>query len=93
MTTIAETVAAEFGNDGRVWKNEAGEKLEAVCKARGAKRNHSDARDATRWEFADGSVIVTAGDGWDLALSPGDDDCFCWQGAGEHFNRCARAEA
>ena len=58
------------------------------CERHCVRWTRDDRRDATRYTMADDSVIVVAGGGWDLALDPDDDECYCWEGCGEHYYEC-----
>lgn len=84
--TIAETIATQFDNDGQCFEARGAE-LETMCKAH---CSHLDRHgDATRYVFADGSVILIAGDGWDLGFR----DCWCWNGAGHDKCTAERGSA
>jgi hypothetical protein len=85
--TIAEQVAEKMGNNGSRFKAEDGRTLEDLALERSATTERDPAH-GTRYTFADGSAIIDAGGGWDLALSP---DCWCWDGAG-HSEACIEGE-
>lgn len=95
--TIADQIAAAAGDDGRRWYLKydltlddgrrflAGTYFVEVLRAVATSTDQRpDDSGITRYTFADGSVIVPAGDGWDLGYP----DCFCWQGAGHEPKSC-----
>lgn len=89
-TTTAQQVAALLDDDGQRWETrDGGVSLHDLATQNGARVTRRDGGD-TRYDFCDGSAIVTCGGhGWDLALSP---DCWCWQGAG-HSEECTSLRA
>lgn len=82
--THAEQIAERYHNDGQCWTVD-GIRLEDALREAGA-RPVGDGADTTRWTLPDGSVITTAGGGWDFGYH----DCFCWRGAG-HAEGCQSA--
>lgn len=75
----AQTIAALFGNDGTTWELEDGRTLEAVCGDYPHTTEYQDrgmADGCVRYDFADGSAIVTFPNAWDVALGQ-DLGCFC----------------
>lgn len=89
IATTADTISARFGDDGQKFTNAAGERLSYVCDEVAVDVHRNDERDATRYQFADGSAIIIAGDGWDLGIAGA--TCHCWAGAG-HAGGCPQAE-
>jgi hypothetical protein len=91
--TIAERVAARFHDDGMVWKDDSGHRLEDVLRAEGGSAEYRDGRGiaggAERWTLPDGSIITIAGDAWDFGYP----DCFCWASHGHNPEGCARADS
>jgi hypothetical protein len=91
MGTTAETVADRLGNDGSQFETQAGETLDALCRAAHASVER-DGNDVL-YEFGDGSAIIDSqGAGWDVR-SP---DCtcgWCWEGAETHCEERTGAES
>lgn len=78
--TTAEEISNTFDNDGMRFR--IGELLNIwdVCEEHDATESVNDERSLTRYRFPDGSAIIMAGGGWDLAHP----DCNCgWCWAGE----------
>lgn len=67
-STIADQIAAQFGNDGLNWHDAENRHLDEVCEALTSREWRDGYRtgDTYRYEFADGSAIVVAGDCWDV---------------------------
>lgn len=91
--TIAEMVAARFQDDGSVFEDANGSRIEDVAeRAGGLKRTPK--KDTVKFVFADASAIVIAyqdgiDDAWDFALDPLDDDCDCMVSEGpDHLLSC-----
>ena len=79
--TIAEQIARQFGDDGQQWIDDNGQGLELVAGAtanRTTYKEHGIAGSPIRYEFEDGSAIVTAGDAWDIGVPGHDLECWCW---------------
>lgn len=87
LTTIAETISHRYGDDGARWHDADGIYLEDALRAIGGREVYSPEHSASRWTLPDGSVITTAGGGWDYGYP----DCWCWQGAG-HPDECREAD-
>ena len=65
--STAEEIAAQYGNDGHNFHNEAGVSIGCYCQNKGAQWHINPfATDTTRFVFPDGSAIVIAGDAWDI---------------------------
>ena len=77
--TTAERIAEQFGNDGRNFRDAAGNELDEVCDEIATREWRDGYRtgDTYRYVFADGSVLVVAGDAWDLEGA----EPFSWAGA------------
>ena len=84
--TTAEKISECFRDDGQCCKK-GGMTLQQAClgerpiittEAKGTDNEKN------RYEFRDGSSIVTDGLAWDLGLPGG---CFCWEGEG-HSEEC-----
>ncbi len=88
--TIAEKIAAQFENDGQVLKSQAGDRIRDICrdKAHGIWKNPDS--DSIRYEFADESAIVLAGDAWDIGIPGQEFYCTCWPEAqrATHASSC-----
>jgi len=84
--SAAEMLAKGYGDDGQNWDNDGDGDLEADCESQ-AERHHRNG-DAMRYEFADGSAIVTTPGGWDVGYSGVGLDCTCWPSAGIHMHEC-----
>ncbi len=87
--TIAEVIASAFRNDGQVWT--AAEDLQGIGIAKGDRipdacqrlcRKRRELGESVRFDFADGSSIITEGGGWDFGIPDSED--FCWLGGGHH---------
>ena len=90
--TTAERIAARYDNDGQRWHAvDDGRNIDSVCAGAGT-ATHNDERDATRYDFADGSALVVSGGGWDQPLSAETAGCFCWAGCQEHARECPASE-
>ena len=63
--TIAQSISARFDDDGQNWIDFAGVELEDVLDEL-TRRESDRLGEKARWELADGSAIVIAGDGWDI---------------------------
>lgn len=75
--TTAEHIAARFGDDQQRFRNDAGEHLDNVVLEEGAIVLIVDrARDIVRYEFRDGSAIVTTTDAWSIGFPS--TACACW---------------
>ncbi len=87
-TTMAEQISARYDDDGQCWTDAQGIHLEAALRDAFARAElRPGTTDVTRWTLGDGSVITTAGDGWDYGYP----DCWCWRGAGHAEHCTARA--
>jgi hypothetical protein len=95
--TTAETIAAQFGNDGMRFEDNQDRHLTDVCEEASVSREKGrhvyddddmlteayesiswseSIYDVVRYEFADGSAIVIAGDAWDIEGA----EPFSWAG-------------
>ena len=84
-TSQASLVAALFGDDGQVFRAN-GLEWHLVCESvEGVDIDQNWEREATRYTFTDGSVLVNYGLCWDF----GHPNCFCSHGAG-HDDECGR---
>lgn len=90
--TQAAWISEQFNNDGQQFEDEQGNHIETICKETCVVRATRD--DQTyRYEFADGSAIVIAGDGWDIGFRGHELPCWCWPSAHpEHADDCWAAE-
>lgn len=100
-TTTAQQVARMFGDDGSEFflRGPNRERLEDtdgerygigdVCAMFGC-HSHRIGHDTVREQFSDGSAIVIAVGGWDLAIEGSSEDCSCWADAdhGQHTEDC-----
>lgn len=80
VKTAAEQIAEQFGNDGQNWRDDDGAHLDYVCTEHECYVDgyrSTENRDLFRYEFADGSAIVTSPAGWDIEGS----EPFSWAGA------------
>lgn len=70
MTTTAQKIAEQFGNDGQQFTDDEGHELACVCRDMGAIHpgaTFNSEGGKTRYEFRDGSAIVVQdGYAWDL---------------------------
>ncbi len=82
--TTAQKIADQFYNDGERWTDAEDNDLDDVCDENCSSPDYGHLR--TRWIFADGSAITSAGNGWDLGYS----DCWCWQSVGHNEDCMAR---
>ena len=82
-TTVAQAISARLGDDGQDWRG-----FEDAAESQPHRIEYRDGHgtDTYRYVYADGSVIMVAGDCWDV----GHTDCYCMAGAG-HTERCATA--
>ena len=90
METEAERFADLFGYDGQIWTTKDGNAFMDLLEEFNAKAEWRDGfrvGEVIRHTFADGSVILETGGGWDLGYS----DCFCMNGAG-HNDDCEEAK-
>lgn len=88
MATTAERFSKRMGDNGSRFTARDGTSLATVAASFGARR--PERHDGmTRYHFPDGSSIIVAESGWDIALSP---DCWCWLGAG-HSEACLAEKA
>lgn len=87
--TVAQQIADDFDNDGMRFTSDAGEFLFDVLESRCSDKDRNWEREATRFNFDDGSSIVVSGLAWDLGTDRG---CHCWEGAG-HTAECDAAHA
>jgi hypothetical protein len=63
-TTIADSISARFGHDGQTWEVD-GDSLEQVA-FDAAWRCYTRGGDTTMYIMDDASVVVVAGDMWDI---------------------------
>jgi hypothetical protein len=82
MGTIAEQIAARFGDDGQQWEDADGVALWDACKAAGGSADQFWELEATRYEFDDGSALVLTPGGWDIGMPGTDRRCICWPSVG-----------
>ena len=68
QTTTAAAIADRYHNDGQCWVSESGIDLEELLRAACRAEDYCPEADATRYELADGSAIVTCGGGWDIGI-------------------------
>ena len=92
-STTAQRVAALFDDDGQVHRYDPDGldvTLDEACEA--VRHDRLPIRDWVKWRFEDGSALVAAHYGWDLALDPAADDCACWAGVRDHNSVCPLAD-
>lgn len=88
--TTARQIADKVGGG---WNDADGRHLTAVLAAHDA-RSRTNGQGDVRYELPDGSCIIISGGGWDLALCPEDDGCYCWRGQdGRHVPGCPSGPA
>jgi len=90
--TIAQQISRLFGDDGQRFEADDGRDIGDVCEEKSARTDRERrgyAGCATRYEFEDGSAIVTRDGGWDIGI-PHCAACYCWEGAdhGRHVPQC-----
>jgi hypothetical protein len=77
--TTADKTAALFNNDGQCWErpgNSGGFNLLNTCAAASTDIERNEHHSLTRYAFSDGSAILIADGGWQIA--PGGAECWCW---------------
>ena len=80
MTTQAENIAALFGNDGQVFENDEGQRIEETCEGHQPVRVDQDwDHEATRWVFDDGSWLAIVGGCWFTEDDADGENCY-WPG-------------
>lgn len=79
--TIAEEISALFDDDGMAPFDCDVITIDEACSDRRA-TNEVRNGDSIRYDFSDGSSIVTVSGAWDFGMP--DSDCHCWLGAGHH---------
>ena len=91
--THAGKIASQLDDDGTHFEDDAGERLETLCRRAGARTIRQE--DGTRYAFEDGSAIIVFGAGWDFAIPGSGDDCHCWVGAdhGRHHEDCQEGKS
>ena len=90
-TTAAEQISILLHDDGQTYVDDDGRELDQICRDAGAEVEYSDcdsihsrtSQTRIRYTLSDGSVILDAGDAWDLGYH----DCWCWRGEG-HNDEC-----
>jgi hypothetical protein len=86
VTTSAQEISARFGDDGQRWTDADGVELEGVLDADAHTFGERNAAVPQRWQFADGSAIITTDAAWDLGVTDTDDhdrrSCVCWSDDG-----------
>lgn len=92
MSTTAEQFAAALNDDGLIWTTGDGESFADLMARLGGEEVAWDGDETFRYEFEDGSSIVTSMGGWDLGLPGG---CYCWAGVdkGRHAEGCDLSKA
>lgn len=66
LITVAQALAARFGNDGQAWETTDGESFSDVMAAHRMDRQIDATRGLRRYIFVDGSAIVEGESGWDI---------------------------
>jgi len=87
--TTAQRISSLLTDDGQCWTDALGRHLNELAEAEGGRRTFRDGwgTDTYRWHFADGSVILVAGDAWDYPLST-DPRCWCFEVGNYHQEEC-----
>lgn len=85
--TTAQKISAFFDDDGQKFRA-GGRDIWAECDAAGGRKTAYVERGLDAWRFADGSGIIMAVGGWDVAAGP---NCTCWAGMG-HGDNCQARE-
>jgi len=83
--TIAQRIADMFDNDGRRFELDDGTTFDDVCGEHDVVTCCALDEGGTKWTFADDSILVSFGDGWDIGLSH---DCSCVVGTGHDDDYC-----
>lgn len=83
--TKAEEISRRFDDDGQKFEDASGIEIDGACYASCGHPTRSG--DWARYEFGDGSAIITSVYGWDLGYSA-PATCYCWAGNGEHLDGC-----
>jgi hypothetical protein len=91
MKTIAQHISSLFRDDGQRLETAAGITIQEVCEIRRGRCTwkHGYRAGDCRYDFADGSAIIVAREGWDLAL-PG---CAGFCMAGNKWCECREVAA
>jgi hypothetical protein len=79
--TTAERIAELFDNDGQRYELADGRELSEICDAEDVCMCEALDDGGTKWTFADASMLVDHGYGWDVGIS---EHCTCGKGAGHH---------
>ena len=91
--TTAQHISALYGDNGQSWTREfAGREFTLDEDVADTAETHRERNGAAKYRFADGSAIIVTQEGWDLALEPADDECYCWAGEPQHAPSCPRNE-
>lgn len=91
--STAQEISALLDDNGQRFERDDGTNIDALCDQRNGTWSYRDGygTDTYRIDFGDGSAIVVAGAGWDLA--PKGCEQFCWAGEGCQCKHCVKCNA